>query len=342
MIESVYIELTNVCNLRCKHCYNSSCGQNEKKYLSIETIRKLLSLQEKNEGICLQLSGGEIALYPDLERLISEFAEYGWRVSVVTNGLLLTQNLMKCFEKYGVKVQVSIEGPRAVNDFIRGDEAYARVTGKITELLKILDSDHLAVKAVLTNLLMGKVREFVEEIISLGVVHIEFGKLSFSGRAKGSFYNLYVPDNYQVVKLNQEILEIMTVYPDIVKPFMFCYSCGLLYSAEHRHNIRIDVNGNVYLCQGFSSENMAIGNLNEGTLPEMLDGEKARNLITMLRERQQLYPCNNCILQKANKCLKGCPAEELNRNGENIGQDGDCYARRYQYISKLVQSGRAI
>ena len=81
------IELTNVCNLNCSHCYKeANCYK--AKYIELDALKDLfLFLQSKN--LSITLTGGEPTLHKSFEKVVDICSEYG-NVDLVTNGLNLS------------------------------------------------------------------------------------------------------------------------------------------------------------------------------------------------------------------------------------------------------------
>jgi len=73
MSDPFYIQwhITNVCNLRCRHCYQEDFSKS--KDLDWSRLKKvsdniLAAMKEWNRAACIHLTGGEPLLKPDLFR----------------------------------------------------------------------------------------------------------------------------------------------------------------------------------------------------------------------------------------------------------------------------------
>ncbi len=91
-----------------------------------EAIRMIDGLAEINAEH-FSITGGEPTLRDDLTRLIIEAQDRGMEVSIVTNTVLLTNELMEFLAKRDVEVQVSIDG---VNE-----ETFAKIRGPFFKML---------------------------------------------------------------------------------------------------------------------------------------------------------------------------------------------------------------
>jgi radical SAM protein with 4Fe4S-binding SPASM domain len=88
------IEVTQRCNIRCRHCYNfdrdqaRDCGD-QRPELSTEEILGAITALHQAGCLFLSLTGGEALLHPDLFRFMDHAAGLNMAVQLLTNGLLL-------------------------------------------------------------------------------------------------------------------------------------------------------------------------------------------------------------------------------------------------------------
>ncbi len=120
-----YLELmlTERCNSRCVHCYLGEAGTAD---LPLADTLAILQEFEELQGLRVLLSGGEPLLYPWWGELNQRLPEFELRFVLLTNGLLLTPEILK-----GLKVQeiqVSLDGLESGHDLLRGVGSWARVT----------------------------------------------------------------------------------------------------------------------------------------------------------------------------------------------------------------------
>jgi putative heme d1 biosynthesis radical SAM protein NirJ1 len=124
---------TRTCNLRCRHCYSNS---DETRYTGEMTTAEALQFIDQLALFkvpVLLLSGGEPLLRPDLDQLIAAAVAKGIRVTLSTNGTLLSPERVATLHKMGIGyIGVSLDGIGANNDRFRGrqgafDEALAGI-----------------------------------------------------------------------------------------------------------------------------------------------------------------------------------------------------------------------
>lgn len=108
----VDFNLTNACNLACSHCHSAS-GQALPHELTTEEIVDAVRQLHGLGALSIAFAGGEPFMRRDLVDILAEACGLdGWRVSVITNGLFLTdvmlaQLLDRCPT---VEVNVSVDG----------------------------------------------------------------------------------------------------------------------------------------------------------------------------------------------------------------------------------------
>lgn len=132
---SAEIQVSNSCNLRCKHCFQSSYSE-EAPYSEIDKRMKILS---DNSIFLLNLVGGELFLRQDALKIITRACDfYGFSTNIVTNATLIDDKMMDGLLKIKNKpaLLISLEGIGEVNDFIRGKGVFDKVDKRIRSLVK--------------------------------------------------------------------------------------------------------------------------------------------------------------------------------------------------------------
>lgn len=126
-IRYLILVLTNRCNLNCLYCYNGDIQS--PMDMSEEVMARAFALARDGEGpLHLQLTGGEPSLVPHLIRMAIKMAGCIARplsVAVQTNATCLTPELLSFFRNSEIEVGVSIDGPPAVHEALRGKSAMA-------------------------------------------------------------------------------------------------------------------------------------------------------------------------------------------------------------------------
>lgn len=133
--------LSEVCNLKCLHCYQEKHKSIQLPYsqlLSIlEQYRELL--KKLNVKGHINLTGGEPICSPHFYQILDEFKrdKQLYSFSILTNGTLITDDVAKKISQYHPEyVQVSLEGGKKTNNFIRGKGVYRKVAKAVKYLKK--------------------------------------------------------------------------------------------------------------------------------------------------------------------------------------------------------------
>lgn len=183
--------LTERCNLRCTHCYQTGeKGQelSERELNNIiEEISSLLTAWGKIYEIefspSVNITGGEPLLRPELFTVLSEFRHRGFDTYLLTNGILATKEKAKRLSHTGVKgVQVSIEGPEQIHDTIRGKNSFAASLRGVRNLLET--GLKVTLNMTLSRLNAGSLMETIDLARNAGVQRLGFSRLVPSGRGR--------------------------------------------------------------------------------------------------------------------------------------------------------------
>lgn len=133
--------ISEACNLRCLHCYQENHKPTELSYeqlLNILNQYKQLLKKLKVKGH-INLTGGEPLCSPFFFKLLDEFKKDKdlYSFSILTNGTLINDDIAKRISEYNPEyVQVSLEGGKKTNDYIRGKGVYKKVANAIKLLKK--------------------------------------------------------------------------------------------------------------------------------------------------------------------------------------------------------------
>lgn len=185
----VALDITNKCNLRCLHCYNSS-GENEVMHDELTSDELFVFAKEMADMSLYSMCfcGGETLLRSkDILRCLPILRDGNVAASLVTNGLLLTESLLRDLEDFGLKsIQFSLDGIGSAHDRLRGHEgAFEIVEEAVATVLNHSDL-HLAIAFTPTSF---NTEQFPDVISLLDEI---FTKSNRSKRTPGDFIELRV------------------------------------------------------------------------------------------------------------------------------------------------------
>jgi len=129
-------DCTRRCNLTCLHC-----GAVKEKYARELTTQQICGILDQLAGTrnaMFAVTGGEPLLRKDLPDVLAHARRRGLKTGIATNGFLLDQHVAKWLQDAGVySVQVSLDGPQAIHNRIRGNsESFERAVQAIEELIR--------------------------------------------------------------------------------------------------------------------------------------------------------------------------------------------------------------
>jgi radical SAM protein with 4Fe4S-binding SPASM domain len=113
------LQITDRCNLRCRHCY---IGEKEPSELSVNQMKNALKEFEDIQGLRVLVTGGEPLIHSRFEELNEMLPEFFLRKVLFTNGLLLDKRISKILNVD--EIQISIDGLEEAHDSLRGGGTY--------------------------------------------------------------------------------------------------------------------------------------------------------------------------------------------------------------------------
>ncbi|MBF0500263.1 MAG: radical SAM protein [Candidatus Riflebacteria bacterium] len=196
--------LTDACNLRCRHCYESDAGKNviarDRFFASLRQCHQLVSNLQRNHPEVslrceLRLTGGEPLLHPDFFDLLECCGnESSWLdISILTNGTLVTPAIARRIAvAKPLYVQVSIDGAEAMHDGIRGKGSFAAAANGISSMRALDIPVSLAFTAHRANTSdISTVAEFAAKV---GVRRIWADRMIPAGRGSAFENELLSPE----------------------------------------------------------------------------------------------------------------------------------------------------
>jgi hypothetical protein len=124
---TVQVHPTLRCNLRCLHCYSSSAPERARGLEPRDLVRRFEHLRAEGYEV-VSFAGGEPLVYPGLAEVAGAARSLGFRVNLVTNGVLLDRRRLAALLGSVSLVGVSIDGVPRRHDGMRGrGGAFAKV-----------------------------------------------------------------------------------------------------------------------------------------------------------------------------------------------------------------------
>ena len=337
-LQAPYLEITSQCNLRCRHCYNSSSSENTAQ-LSRETILTCLEFFSCNGVQDLSISGGEPLLHPDVVDILQDAHERGFRTLLATNGTLLSGELIKHIRPYVTYYQISVDGNKPAHEAVRGPGSYEATFRGVHRLCAEGLQKQTRLRMTISHSNCNSIPYLIEEAAHLGLEAVHFSIIRSQGRANENFEELFQLSDERLIALYHEVRELRRQYKGTLEISRLTVDGGecTLLKKEAVIRPRIDTNGDIYPCEGYLDPTFRLGTLDEG-LPVVFSDERILSYIDRLNQiRSPSTECNNCYWSRF-LCLRGCPAE-AQRLGNGAGTDGLCGVRKAIWNERIHGQG---
>ena len=154
VVDLLIIQPTPFCNINCSYCYLPD--RNNSKKISIDVVEHIVNALIQDNLLHNQLSivwhaGEPLVLSPAFYKPLFQLLESKLRPigisiqhSIQTNGTLLTQEWCDFIKEYEIKIGVSIDGPRHIQDANRKTRSGKGTFDKVIQGLNLLQSNGIS------------------------------------------------------------------------------------------------------------------------------------------------------------------------------------------------------
>ena len=279
----VRIETSSACNLRCRHCTTGVAYRStDRRLLNPEMFERVLRELKGMEALvsCVMYLGGEPLMNPRLEAMIRRLKDEttAAQIHFVSNAMLVTEERCRALAVCGVeKIIVSIDGRTPEeNDAIRRGSHYPTVQRNVNLLRRHLEP--AGVQLAISNNILRRPGDPPSAVTPAFLLR------DFPGLPVATNYAYKWPGWTQT-----EEETVLAVETDPGRRRGFC-------SAPFTETV-VRPNGDVTLCCYDISGLEVMGNLGQGSLEEIWNGERYRALRrAMMADDEAALPgvCRNC------------------------------------------------
>lgn len=325
--KKVQINLTNDCNLRCKHCYLSA-GYKELEELDFELLKdKLYRLTDIIGKTEIVFSGGEPLCYDNLINILRIAKKLGHKVILFTNGILLNNNNIEELNKIVDEIQLSMEGiSKEKFEMVRGKNTYEKFKNSISLIKSKGIKLTLAITAIESTLndIESNLISFLDKI---NYKNMEV-RITDELEKKGNALNF--PESFFEKTYNRKIRICNIIKKLADNNFNISYNedrnirfsnCGI------GTNIIIDSDGSIYPCNEFSINFYDITD----DLQKVIHNFNDLNRKTSL---EYMEACHKCELKYV--CCGGCRIDNYLDTGEYITPDCTEKFKNNKYLDLLI------
>jgi len=300
---------TTRCNLNCKYC----CYGDKRYSLPKEQIFSLIKEAKEYGVTSVNLTGGEVFLYPHIEDVLDYLNKMGLEINIVTNGTLVTDKILDHMLhdfKVNVYLGTSIDHyDREKNDALRGKGSF----DASVRLFKRVRSRTMV--NVTTLVSKDNIKE-LDKIIDFLVNDVGFNTVWVARPAPvGNAYK-YRNDlisHQDVIKAFRKTSSLQQLYK--VKTVSFCYNCG---GPEFKcpqitmSRLYVFSNGDITPCCFILDKKYIYGNIKEGFGKAVERAEKINKKVQkdilynydFCTARHGLFDCHTCM-ENYNRLAQG-------------------------------------
>lgn len=271
--------ITNRCNLHCAHCFADIKDKQATDY-PIEELEAAFSMLERMGVLEVRISGGEPLLHGDILRVLELLGHSRFRRVILTNGTLLTEEIVLGLKAAGVMPTVSLDDSDSeAHDQFRGVKGAQRRT---VEGLKLLQKHGVeyGINCCLNKKSLKRYQEIIDIAAECGAARIAFLDLKPTGRMRSS--PEWMPTNAEykatlkklfVARARNRRIEVS------VDAYLHCYPMqesvalakkGVVSCRAGISRLSISSDGTVYPCNFVVGDpKWAMGNLKQQSLEEI-------------------------------------------------------------------------
>ena len=294
----VEIDVTSKCNANCPFCFQGDHNK-VKPEMSLATVCSLLDGLRDLGTYYIGFSGGEPFARADFIDILREAKKRAFRVSLITNGMLLNHNMIDQLAVLNIdRITVSFHS-------IESSE-YMRCFGISNKNLYLVALDNI--------------KYMIEKDIPLGIAITVTKHNINSLRATTNFFvKLGIPQeciNYNLLLTGEREIESLRHCNDDIEANQEFLSRKVHFEKDRTRllcgagiiSCSIDAEGNVYPCTFF---NTPAGSLYRQTIQEIWTSSHYLKIIRSLKE-EMFTKCMSCAIK--GKC-EFCMASNLNETG---------------------------
>ncbi|MFH1191639.1 MAG: radical SAM protein [Candidatus Omnitrophota bacterium] len=310
-LKEVIISITNRCNFKCRMCDipNNKIGE-----LSTASWKQVIKDAVLYGARSIIFSGGEPLLREDICELISFTKNNSLGACLTSNGYLINQEAAYKLYQSGIDVvNISIEGPKHIHDYLRGKGMYERALLALENLRK--EKIESTIATMVSRYNYKYLPDIVELARQYGVTTIKFQPFSKIFLNNQRDENGFLISEKEIKKLTLIIKEVMRIsneYAIAVNPAgyleMIPFYLGRQYTGPNNgcaaleSSCPINCNGDIYPCWVIAGQDALIGNIKENSFLDIWDSKRHRRVIEKIKK-------------------EGCPGCMMSCYDENFGKE---------------------
>lgn len=208
----VHWEITDYCNLKCKHCYQ----EHSKELLEGDSKRLFYIADQLIEEKVFQvtLTGGEPLLVTELPELVMYLSKNNIVPRITTNGFFINHNWIDILKQYNVKIQISLDSSDEMeHNFIRNNKLAFKKAIKAITLLVENECD-VSIGFCANKLNYHRIEGIISLALKMGVNSVLIGEMVPNNANNRKFffskdeYNMLIESVSTLKQMYQERIQL--------------------------------------------------------------------------------------------------------------------------------------
>lgn len=310
-LKEVIISITNRCNSSCIMCDipKESCNE-----LTTSSWKKMIDGSFSLGAENIVFSGGEPLLREDIYELIAYTKNKGMGACIASNGLLVDDKAASDLCKSGVNVvNISVEGPEEIHNFLRGAGSYKKVISALDNLRKY--NIETTVAATVSRYNYRFLKYIVGLAKSKGVTTIKFqpfNNLFIKDKSRGKNFLISKNESFELELIIREVISLCDDYGIATNPDAYLKNIPLYLNKKITKNAAcnslwtscpINSNGEIYPCWVLTGKKYLIGNIKDNNITDLWGSEYHDNI-------RGKIAANGCV-----GCMMSCYDESFGKDG---------------------------
>jgi SynChlorMet cassette radical SAM/SPASM protein ScmE len=316
---SVFLNVTNRCNLRCGHC-SASAGEPLDGELTAEEWLALIRRLTELKVFRVTITGGEPLVRPDLQQLVAALERGRMAMQLNTNATLVDGAVARWLGECRLlkSVNVSLDGScAAVHDQLRGPGAFDRAIRGVELLLR--HGLQVGLSTIVTRLNMGDLANIAHLAKELGVSGVGFNNLHPCGRTSGNMAQLWLAAEERRA-CAQSLTELQSKYNGLVGGTFISWHrllstpppaagrpSSIHVCGAGQESCVIDADGSVLACN--AAPDYVCGNVRKQDFSDIWHNSPEMKVVRTLPSFtvEAVEGCRECAYRFA--CTAGCRAD---------------------------------
>lgn len=332
---------SRTCNLKCKYCFAGEGKYGDRKdkdkfmtkELYMKSIKKMLELYG-NKIDSISFFGGEPLLnYKEIKKFVVScvelFEEKGISkpsFSITTNGTLISEEMIRFFEKYNVALAISLDGPKKINDseriYVDNEESvYDVVISNLKRIKKYNIEWSLQVVITKEHINSYTAEELIEWLDYIEGFNCEYISIS-PVSCKEEEYDIRSENELEKLdkitrKLSRHYLNKLIIGETkiravgFISPITYIVNNKVKSECSAGYSVFVDTDSNIYPCKMFcNNEKYILGNIDNNVKFK----ENVRMYIEKYKNRNKKCEC--CIARRI--CQMWCRGIQLINNNDEL------------------------